>query len=100
MRLNEFREKVRVYIQHAQENQTKVDETGAPEVPIELTLLWRIERYGMPYLAGGLADQPHILLMCFDIILNERARFQQLLEMNRRIQQEWEEKQERGSSAR
>lgn len=96
MRLNEFSEKVRVYIQHVQENQQQLEQSGAPEPPYELALLWRMERYQISYLPGGLADQPHILMLCFDIIHNERARFEQLKKINEARQKEWVEQQKRG----
>lgn len=43
-----------------------------PEPPDELKLLWQIERYKALPLAGGLLDQPAILMRQMNICINAR----------------------------
>ena len=44
-------------------------------MPYEATLKLEHEQYGSLPLAGGLLDQPHILLTCFRVIDEERVKW-------------------------
>lgn len=44
-------------------------------VPYELTLKANFERYKTPPVPGGLLDQPHLLMLFFDIIEDESLKW-------------------------
>lgn len=47
-------------------------ETVKLHPPAELQVLWMIEDYKTLPLTGGLLEQPHFLMMCFNVCKNAR----------------------------
>jgi hypothetical protein len=57
---------------------------SVPEKPDALRLYDQCKSTGLPLVAGGLLDQPHIWLMEYEACDQERKRFELINEANRR----------------
>lgn len=65
-------------------------------VPPEMELLWTWEKYGTPPVSGGILDQPFILLMCFNIIHNERSEWAKIQQANKIAELKWKNSNREG----
>ena len=89
MRLKKFRSDVKAFIQFVPDENPYEEGHTRPSPPYELSLLWQCEKYQtLPY-PGSLLEQPHILMMLFNIIHEERAEWNRIQEINRKLQTEF-----------
>jgi len=75
---------------------TKPEDRNSLAIPWELSLWDTCKNHNALPFAGGVLDQPHILMTCFDIIDSELAAYhadqEKIREVNKRLKEAHEKK--------